>query len=52
MFFVAALVHLFPEVHTGLPQFALASVLTLFFSCIIMQLMEVPEFFFLKKLVG
>lgn len=52
MFFVAALVHLFPEVHAGLPQFALASVSTFFFSCIIIRLMEVPEFFFLKKLVG
>ena len=52
MFFVATLVYLFPEVYAGLPQFALASVSTFFFSCIVIRLMEVPGFSFLKKLVG
>ena len=46
------LVYLFPEVYAGLPQFALASVSTFFFSCIVIWLMEVPGFSFLKKLVG
>lgn len=50
--FVATLVYLFPEVYAGLPQFALASVSTFFFSCIVIRLMEVPGFSFLKKLVG
>lgn len=52
MFFVATLVYLFPEVYAGLPQFALASVSTFFFCCIVIRLMEVPGFSFLKKLVG
>ena len=52
MFFVAILIHFFPEIHTGLPQFVLAAISAFVFSYIVIRLMEIPSFFFLKKLLG